>query len=294
MRKYCFLLIMLFTAKLIYGQQYPWCQDSIPIILDMTSKYGGIDFDKISNDRRLVAIIHRFGEGTHIDTSYQKRKKMAKAKGLLWGGYHMFTNKSSMEYQVNRIVQYMDIADDDLVSLNFEDPGSGSSERPQFKISMDSVFKAIQFFYDKVHRYPVVYFGPCYIKDSIERALKKYPEAKRIKCIQLLANCPLWFVENRIILPKVLFSYIQIHYKIWENYTLWQFSEGKNCKPNATGTIRHCDCKISNPDVSKYCSKPPPIPACCLYPSSGIWFDGTNISVYNGTINDIRKKWPSL
>jgi hypothetical protein len=66
------------------GQQYPWCQDSIPIILDVASQ-NIIDCDKLNSDLRLTAIIHRAGHGIKLDTLYQKRRALAKSKGLLWG-----------------------------------------------------------------------------------------------------------------------------------------------------------------------------------------------------------------
>src|SRR5689334_10674485 len=100
MRKYCFLIICLFVVQIMKGQQYPypWCRDTIAIVLDIGSQ-NKVKWDNVKADPRLTGVIHRAGDGIKIDSMYKKRKDSAKAVGLLWGAYHMFTNETPWKQQ---------------------------------------------------------------------------------------------------------------------------------------------------------------------------------------------------
>lgn len=284
MRKYCILLFCLLVRQFLAAQTYPWCRDSIPVILDVRAS-DKIDFDKIGDDPKLAAIIYRVSEGTVIDTSYQRRRKIAKEKGLLWGGYHMFTNRTSMRFQVNQLLRLMNPGTDELISVNFEDPGDGKGNKAKYVIPIDSIFKAIEYVYKAEQRYPVIYLGRSYIKDLIVPFIQKQPANKRQQYIAILGSCPLWcpaIDTNKIRSPEEVL--VKLPLKIWESYTLWQFSESNHCTKSPPGTTKQCDCKTSAP-----LSYP-----CCFYPSKSIWSDGTDVNVYNGSIQALKNKWPGL
>jgi lysozyme len=47
------------------------------------------DLAKVQKQDGIIAIIHKATQGAHFtDSSYNARKKQAKALGLLWGAYH--------------------------------------------------------------------------------------------------------------------------------------------------------------------------------------------------------------
>lgn len=74
----------------------------------------------------------------------------------------------------------------------------------------------------------------------------------------IFAKCGLWYARFRKNIPS--FST-----RVWPSYSLWQFSCEINCKPNSP----------------------------CLYTVAGTKPD-MDINVYNGTIAEIRAKWPSI
>jgi hypothetical protein len=74
------------------------------------------------------------------------------------------------------------------------------------------------------------------------------------------ASAPLWYARFRPDVPDLPTS-------VWKTYTLWQFSSEINCKKGRPGG--------------------------CLYTVPGTNPD-MDINVYNGSVKDLRARWPFL
>ena len=170
-----------------------------------------IDFDKCQA-AGIVAIIHKVTEGTFfVDPLYQQRKATAKARGFLWGGYH-FSSGEDVATQVDKFLSNANFANDELIALDWEE-SSGSSHPPN--MTLEQAVEFVTRVQAAAGRYPVLYGA-----GLMRTALGTTPNAT-------LANCPLWYARyasTPVGIPNT-----------WQNYTLWQYTEGEDFNDNFPG-----------------------------------------------------------
>lgn len=175
-----------------------------------------IDFDKVKA-AGIAAIIHKATEGTAFkDNAYHTRKKMAKDRGFLWGGYH-FSSGDKGIVQAQHYLQYCNPEKDDLICLDFEPSSHGAD----MTISEAEAFVSeVQW---RTGRWPMIYGG------SLLR------EGLAGKSSSILKNCPLWYA-------RYTKEPIGIPHNTWNNFTLWQFTDGDNgIEPKKTAGVGPCD-----------------------------------------------------
>lgn len=170
-------------------------------IVSIIDLYGG---DSIEPERAkasgVVAMIHKATEGSDFrDRKYSKRRAAAKQLGLLWGSFH-FSNDSNTSRQVANYLGHAEIAQEDLVCLDFE-------HNKGQEMSLEQAHEFIGTIHEKVGRYPVLY-GGAWLREQVGE--REDP---------IFAKCPLWY-RRYAPLPKA------IPKQIWPTYTLWQYTDG--------------------------------------------------------------------
>lgn len=179
----------------------PWKSPSSSIVIDA---YEGnpIDWDAMASDKKMVAIIHRSAYGTRVDTKYFERRSIAKARGYLWGAYHLAT-PGNIEKQADMLIE---AAGDDLMVLDLEDTNSSKFA------SLDEAKKFMYYVHSKTGRIPVVYANHSTTK-LINQKFKDDPLFKKAR---------FWYARFKS-------SVSDFPAGVWGSYFLWQFSSEINC-----------------------------------------------------------------
>ncbi|QDZ08106.1 glycoside hydrolase [Sphingomonas panacisoli] len=150
----------------------------------------------------VSAIIHKSTEGGDFtDGRYQDRKKSAKALGLLWGSFH-FANDAPVSTQLKNYLDFTAPEADEIMCLDFEDHHGHEMSKADAHTFIEGVREATR-------RYPMLYGG-----HWLRMQTGTKPDA-------IFAQCPLWY---RRYAPRP----IGIPTQIWDNYTLWQYTDGAN------------------------------------------------------------------
>lgn len=209
----------------------PWRDTSKAIILD---PYRGndMDWDKISTDKRVVAIIHKATQGGKIDAKYAIRRKIAKERGYKWGSYHLGLPGNPIK-QADFYLQTVGINADEIYALDIEDLN------PKRSMPLDSAVKFIERIFEKTGRYPLVYCN-WVVLDGIN---------KKFGSSSIFSKCPLWHARFRKSLP--------FNTTTWATYTIWQFSCEINCEDHGKcpyrvpGTNSYMDINVFNGTIAE-------------------------------------------
>ncbi len=94
----------------------PWNKEWTAIVID-AYQGNSIDWDKMATDERMVGVIHRSSIGLRTDTKYLERKAIAKARGYLWGAYHL-GYKGNVEAQVDLFLDLVGDPNETLIILD--------------------------------------------------------------------------------------------------------------------------------------------------------------------------------
>ena len=162
----------------------------------------------MAKDKRMVAVIHKSGEGLTQDTSYETRKATALARGYLWGAYHIGT-RVDVKKQADLLIGLSD--ENTLMILDLEDTSS-----TRF-MSLPQAIEFIEYVYEKTGKIVVVYANHATVK-KLNEQYRNHP---------LLNKSLLWyarFKSNVTDFPK----------GIWSGYFMWQFSSEINCSKTGT------------------------------------------------------------
>ena len=218
----------------------PWNTYNVPIILD-AYHLNDIKWNELLKDRRVCGIIHKAGQGLKLDPKYDVRKFETKRRNFLWGSYWLGTD----EDPIKQAEMYYNLVKDDsleLCCLDLEDV----NQKGMMKLK--DAEKFIKHWYKLTGKYPVLYCN----KNVMEAIEKKYDKSS------VFAQCPLWYARFRKDIPDW-------NSKIWDTYTLWQFSSEINCEKEGE----------------------------CLYNVPGCAHD-MDLNVYHGSITEARALWPNL
>lgn len=182
----------------------PWTRTDTQIIIDAYSG-NGIDWDKMATDKRVTAVIHRSSIGLTVDSAYKSREKIAKARGYLWGAYHLGKSGDPIE-QAKLFLKTIGNAPDTLMFLDLEDTSASNM------MNIPNAKKFLDYVYQQTGKMPVVYAN-----HSVTLAL-----TAAMKSDSIFQKTRLWYARFRSTLPDFPSA-------LWPTYFLWQFSSELNC-----------------------------------------------------------------
>lgn len=236
------ILFFMGISCLVYSQtgqfNQPWLDTNKAIIIDL---YAGneINWTELKKNNQLVAIIHKASQGLKTDTKYKERKEIALKNGYKWGSYHLGTAGDPIQ----QADHYLSIVGDytgELLALDLESDDSTKH------MNLANALLFINRIFEKTGKYPMVYCN--------RNMLLSIHTNYSADCV--FSKCPLWYARFRKDIPD-------FEIKMWNTYTLWQFSSEINCKK--TGE--------------------------CLYNIPGTFYD-IDVNIYNGSKAELLANWP--
>ncbi|HEY0029776.1 MAG TPA: glycoside hydrolase family 25 protein [Bacteroidia bacterium] len=237
----CFFHLISFSGTAQSSEfNQPWNDSSKAIIIDPYCE-NPIDWGKLIMDKRVAAIIHKATQGESIDCKYAERKALAKENALLWGSYHMGMAGDPIK-QANFYLSVTKNDSSELMALDLE-----SLDSTKF-MSLKNAERFVAQIYAKTGRYPFIYCNNA----VLEGISLNYSDTS------IFSKCGLWYARFVKELPA-------LNKKVWNTYSLWQFSCEINCK------------KTGN----------------CWYNVPGTAFD-MDVNVYNGTVEELNNSWPAI
>jgi GH25 family lysozyme M1 (1,4-beta-N-acetylmuramidase) len=139
------------------------------------------DFVQIRNSG-VVAFIFKATDPLYTFNSdlYMRRRRDAKAAGLLWGSYH-FGRAGDGAAQAQMYLNAIQPTDDEIVCFDFELPHT----RPDTVMSLSQAARFVQTVQTTLHKPPFLYGGN-YLREQLHGAASSP-----------LTVCPLWFADYR-------------------------------------------------------------------------------------------------
>lgn len=205
---------------------HPWKDPKAALIIDPFFD-NPIEWEKLSSEKRVVAVIHKATIGTdEIDPAYFERKREAKRRGYLWGSYHWGLPGNPAK-QADFYIDTVKPAADELIALDLEDVAS-----PKFMNASEALvfIKRVK---ERLGRYPVLYTNHA----SAALISEKFRNTDFV-------NTPLWYAR---FIGKV----DNFPTGVWPTYTLWQFSSEIKHQLRVAGTRRDMDINVFNGPVEK-------------------------------------------
>ncbi len=196
----------------------PWTLPQRPLVIDAYYQ-NPIDWEQLATEPRVVGIIHKATEGCTMDPKYQERKTEAKARGYLWGSYHLGLS-GNPEQQADCYLEAVNPTADEAIALDLEDVTSSSS------MSIDEAIRFIQRIREQTGRYPMVYGNHAVITEISTRGEDG-----------IFSETPLWYARFRQHIPDFPGA-------TWASYTLWQFSSELNVQIRIPGTRSDIDVNV--------------------------------------------------
>jgi GH25 family lysozyme M1 (1,4-beta-N-acetylmuramidase) len=192
--------------------------NTIPLVVDIFHGDGVASFNQ-AYAAGLRGVIHKATTGaTGRDDEYRTRRDVAKTAGL-WGATHWGT-AAPVENQVHNFLEWAEPDAQTLVALDFErDDGN--------QMTLSGAREFLTLINTKLSRKAVLYSG-----DTIKTALGKTVDA--------------FFGSHRLWLAQ--YGNSPIVQNSWQNYWLWQYTDGESgpgCKavPGLIGDAKHrLDC----------------------------------------------------
>ncbi len=232
----CLFISGIFAQINEYDQ--PWQDTNIAIIIDF---YSGneVNWSELKKDQQLTAIIHKASQGLKFDGKYIERRDSALKYGYLWGSYHLGVAGDPIE-QADHYLNIVGTNSHELLALDLE------SEDSTKHMNLRNAVLFINRIYEKTNRYPMVYCN----RNMLDLINRQYGRES------IFSLCPLWYARFRKDIPE-------FEMKVWDSYTLWQFSSEINCKKSGQ----------------------------CLYNIPGTRYD-MDVNVYHGSKAELRTRWP--
>ncbi len=181
--------------------------DSIDVVLDIY--HDSVVSLADAKSAGILAVIHKASEGATVqDQKYAVRRHEAYGLGLLWGAYH-YASGMPIHQQVSNFLAAVQWGADPeadattLLCLDFEPSHSGPNMSGEDACTFVSMVR------ERTGRWPMIYGGDL---------LRSTFSVARPACE--VAKCPLWYARYNnqpIGVPR-----------IWSNFTLWQFTDGKD------------------------------------------------------------------
>jgi len=199
----------------------PWKDPAVALVIDPYHA-NSIDWEKLSTERRVVAIIHKATIGMDkVDSGYAKRKEEALKRGYLWGSYHWGV-AGNPEKQADFYIDTVKPGPDELIALDLEDAMSKTL------MNVDEAILFVERVKARTGRYPVLYTN----HSSAKLISTKYRNS-------VFAKTPLWYARFKATVTDFPAG-------VWPSYTLWQFSSELLAQLPVAGTKPDMDINVFN------------------------------------------------
>jgi GH25 family lysozyme M1 (1,4-beta-N-acetylmuramidase) len=218
----------------------PWKDKNNAIVID-AYELNEIDWSEMLTDRRIAGFISKASDGlpesysckgdhggdtfAHCKTMWRKyavsrelyetRRLLARAKGLLWGAYHLARPGNPID-QANHFLDYATPREDEMMVLDIE-----AIDADKF-MSLEDAQIFAGHIKTRTGRYPVLYTN-----HSTARHI-----ALNRDTYGILSRLPLWYARYK---PGIEGVFPMGN---WDNYALWQFSAAQNC------TAKRCPYRV--------------------------------------------------
>jgi GH25 family lysozyme M1 (1,4-beta-N-acetylmuramidase) len=150
----------------------------------------------------IVGVIHKATEGTsYVDDTYLDRCGPAYDAGLCWGAYH-FANNSDVARQVDNFLSVVGVDDETLYALDWEEDPDGDT------MTLDQARQFIEMVDARVGANRCVLYSGNTAKEALGNSKDEFFGAHRLWLAQYGSS------------PSCQVS--------WDNYWLWQYSDGVN------------------------------------------------------------------
>lgn len=189
-----------------FAQNYehlPWLTATVPIVLKISGD-SEVDWDKMLLDRRVKAVVHRASDGTVVDPKFVARAREAKAKGLLWGAFHV-ARPGDNKAQADLLLGMANATGTKFLAIDLDDD-------PAKTLVPWDANRFVYYVHDRMTRYPAVHVSyATYVKLSAEGDVN-----------WAFAKAPLWIVRPEADLRID-------NARVWESYSFWQFADTASC-----------------------------------------------------------------
>lgn len=196
-----------------------------PMVADLSHWDPAHDYGDVAADG-IVGIIYKATEGqSYTDDTYVAQQHAAKAAGLKWGSYH-FADGSNVAGQIDNYLRFAAPDPDELFCLDWEDnpTGNGMMSVENVKTWISEVEHAL-----RREGECVIYSGNT-AKEQLGNAIDHFLGARRLWLAQY-ATTPSWQIS-------------------WDNYWLWQFTDGVyGPPPHSVEGVGPCDINSYDGDV---------------------------------------------
>lgn len=222
------ILLMTFatTALAQDPNDRPWQSPATILILDPYQD-NAIDWDKLAGDKAVKAMIHRAYFGLVPDKKYAVRAQKAKQQGL-YVGLYLLGRPGDPIKQADALIAAGAETGAKLLALDIENLDPNRSMTP------DNAIIFIKRIFEKTGRYPAVYTNFSTYKFI----------SQHYKSDSIFSKTPLWIARFRNVLGMDDF-------KIWKDYTIWQFQSEINCKAGEA-CLRRVPGTASDMDVNVF------------------------------------------
>nr|WP_234794604.1 GH25 family lysozyme [Xaviernesmea oryzae] len=209
----------------------PWRKAERALVID-AYELNMIDWEAMTADKRIAGFISKASDGlpevfdcsgehkgdtvNHCRTMWRKyavsrelfqtRRMVARAKGLLWGAYHLGRPGNPVD-QANHFLDYAQPRADEAMVLDIE-----GLDSTQF-MSLEDAGIFAGHIKTRTGRYPVLYTNHVTARFIAENRAR-YP---------ILSRLPLWYARYR---PSIAEAFPMGN---WDRTWLWQFSSDANC-----------------------------------------------------------------
>lgn len=240
MKEILSIILSILSINLLHAQSsefnQPWTGENSVIVIDAFSG-NDIDWNKMKTDKKMVGVIHRTSKGMVADIKYLARKNKALLEGYLFGSYHLGLAGDAVK-QADFYLKTVGDTQNVLLSLDLEIIDTAHMSLSNAEVFVNRIF-------EKTGRFPFIYCN----RDVLLQINSKYDSSS------VFAKCGLWYARFRKDIPT-------FDSKVWNTYSLWQFSSEINC--TKTGT--------------------------CLYNVPGTAFD-MDVNVFNGNKEALKAVW---
>ena len=214
------------TSALAGEFDHPWNDRNVPLIIDPYYD-NPIDWERLSHEPRVVAIIHKSTIGTSsVDPKYFERKREAKSRGYLWGSYHWGTADDPVK-QADYYLATIKPEADELIALDLEDASSTTlmtaRDAPLFIARVK----------ERTGRFPILYTN----HSSAELISTDFRHS-------VFASTPLWYARFKGTVNNFPAG-------LWDTYTLWQFSSELNRQFAIPGTHSDMNVNVYNGSIEE-------------------------------------------
>jgi lysozyme len=187
----------------------------LPMVVDLSHWDPASDYNQVKSSG-IYGVIYKATEGTSFtDDTYVSQQYSAKSVGLLWGAFH-FADGGDVHKQIDNFLQFASPDPDELFGLDWEDNGGNKMSAADAKTWITEVENQLN-----RPNQCVVYSGNT-AKEKIQ-GKDAFFGARRLWLCQYTSGTPTWQAS-------------------WDNYWLWQFTDGVNGPtPHSINGVGNCD-----------------------------------------------------